>query len=396
MKSSTLNDKLPPQSLSLFERMVTETFGQKKLGENTSDMAQMLFSIEKFLVYFAKQKEVNLETILYDKKFVRSKLRFYIHHFWSQLANIDKFPRDNKLRYSESIETLWLWYEENKVNIDTIITIPKSERLDEKYKNIIKKNLKQLHAKLNRKEHKTNITNRINIKNSNVEKITRYINRLSVMYPNHTVIRIELGYEDVKLFDKKVSQHISHFHHSRRHKPTLFKKLCGYIAKLEFSYYNGCYWRMLLFFHGLDPDDTHIYSRNIGEYWNNIIVKKGGDYLTQDDYLKVEEDGIELLENRLCATFFSEPPLDAARYLCEKDAICRPNVGIVKLLRTGQISTEKKAKVASEIVPRGRRRHIDRENIALLKQQGLGATEIAKQLGISRSAVYKLVPKSKS
>jgi hypothetical protein len=71
-------------------------------------------------------------------------------------------------------------------------------------------------------------------------------------------------------------------------------------------------------------------------------------------------------------------------------------VGIVKLLCTGHINPIKKAKVASEIVPRGRKRHIDRESIALLKQQGLGATEIAKQLGISRSAVYKLEPKSQS
>jgi DNA invertase Pin-like site-specific DNA recombinase len=38
----------------------------------------------------------------------------------------------------------------------------------------------------------------------------------------------------------------------------------------------------------------------------------------------------------------------------------------------------------------GRKRTIDREQLLMLRQQGFGATEIYKQMGIGRSTVYKL------
>lgn len=37
-----------------------------------------------------------------------------------------------------------------------------------------------------------------------------------------------------------------------------------------------------------------------------------------------------------------------------------------------------------------RKRTIDREKLLMLRQQGLGATEISKKMGIGRSTVYKL------
>ena len=39
----------------------------------------------------------------------------------------------------------------------------------------------------------------------------------------------------------------------------------------------------------------------------------------------------------------------------------------------------------------GRKRAIDRGKLLLLSQQGLGATEISKQMKIGRSTVYKLL-----
>ena len=383
-------------SLQIFKRMMAETFFAKNLEENTLDNAQRLFWIESFLTFFASQQDLDINNILHDKAFFYSKSRFNAHHFWEQLAKFVTFPRDNKLRYSESIETLWRWYEENKDNIDKIITIPKAERLDEKYKKIIIENFTLLHTKLNEKEHKLNLAKRLNVKNSNVKKITQYINQLTAIYLSYTVIRIELGYKEDKFSNTSLLKHMKHFHRARRHKPALFKKLCGYITKLEYSYYNGYYWRTLLFFNELSLDDVETYSRHIGEYWNKIVVKEGGDYLTKDDYLNVKEGQIELLEEHLCATFFRETTLDAAHYLCEKDAICRPNVSITKLLRTGQIRIAKKVKVVPESIPRGRKRLIDRERVTQLKLYGLGATEIAKQLDISRSSVCKILKLQKS
>jgi len=134
MKPNTMNDQLTPPSRLLFERMMAETFVKNKLGEHTSYTAQRFFFIEKFLAYFAKQKDIDLDAMLYDKKFVRSKLRFHVHHFWLQLAKFIKFPHDNKIRYSEALEILWQWYYENKDEIDELITIPRIQGIDEKYK----------------------------------------------------------------------------------------------------------------------------------------------------------------------------------------------------------------------------------------------------------------------
>ena len=44
----------------------------------------------------------------------------------------------------------------------------------------------------------------------------------------------------------------------------------------------------------------------------------------------------------------------------------------------------------------GRKRSVDREITLDLKAQGVGATEIAKQLGIGRSTVYKILKESES
>ncbi len=42
----------------------------------------------------------------------------------------------------------------------------------------------------------------------------------------------------------------------------------------------------------------------------------------------------------------------------------------------------------------GRKRKINREEVAKLKIQGIGATEIARQLNIGRSTVYKILAES--
>ena len=39
----------------------------------------------------------------------------------------------------------------------------------------------------------------------------------------------------------------------------------------------------------------------------------------------------------------------------------------------------------------GRKRTVDRRKVIALRNEGIGATEIAKQAGIGRSTVYKLL-----
>lgn len=57
------------------------------------------------------------------------------------------------------------------------------------------------------------------------------------------------------------------------------------------------------------------------------------------------------------------------------------------LERTNEGREEAKAKG----VQFGRKRFIDREKLLVMKEQGKGATEIAKSLGIARSTVYKIL-----
>lgn len=60
------------------------------------------------------------------------------------------------------------------------------------------------------------------------------------------------------------------------------------------------------------------------------------------------------------------------------------------LERTNEGRVEAKAKG----VKFGRKRHIDRQKVLALKSQGMGATTIAKQLGIGRSTVYLILKES--
>ena len=60
------------------------------------------------------------------------------------------------------------------------------------------------------------------------------------------------------------------------------------------------------------------------------------------------------------------------------------------LERTNEGRIEAKAKG----IKFGRKRSIDRQKVAKLKAQGLGATLIAKQLNIGRSSVYKVLSQS--
>jgi DNA invertase Pin-like site-specific DNA recombinase len=58
------------------------------------------------------------------------------------------------------------------------------------------------------------------------------------------------------------------------------------------------------------------------------------------------------------------------------------------LRRERQMEGIAKAKAAG--VYKGRKPTIDPRRIAELKRQGLGATEIARQLGIGRASVYRV------
>jgi DNA invertase Pin-like site-specific DNA recombinase len=49
------------------------------------------------------------------------------------------------------------------------------------------------------------------------------------------------------------------------------------------------------------------------------------------------------------------------------------------------------AKAKQRGIYRGRKPTIDREEVVALKDQGVGATEIARRLGIGRASVYRVI-----
>ena len=54
-------------------------------------------------------------------------------------------------------------------------------------------------------------------------------------------------------------------------------------------------------------------------------------------------------------------------------------------------TNEGRAEAQAKGVRFGRKRTVDREKVLQMKQQGMGATDIAKKLGIGRSTVYKVL-----
>lgn len=66
-------------------------------------------------------------------------------------------------------------------------------------------------------------------------------------------------------------------------------------------------------------------------------------------------------------------------------------VAEAELARILERTNEGRLEAKASGVKFGRKPSVDREKVQELKEQGIGATEIAKQLGIGRSTVYKVL-----
>jgi DNA invertase Pin-like site-specific DNA recombinase len=97
------------------------------------------------------------------------------------------------------------------------------------------------------------------------------------------------------------------------------------------------------------------------------------------------------LESRGAALHVLEPEIDTSK---PEGRIILTTLSMVAEMELSFIKERQRAGIEAakaKGVYKGRRRSIDRDAVQQLRTEGLGATEIAKRLGIGRASVYKVL-----
>ena len=97
------------------------------------------------------------------------------------------------------------------------------------------------------------------------------------------------------------------------------------------------------------------------------------------------------LESKGAALRVLEPEIDTSR---PEGRIILTTLSMVAEMELAFIKERQRAGIEAakaKGVYKGRRRRIDRDAVQRLRQEGVGATEIARRLGIGRASVYKVL-----
>lgn len=337
------------------------------------------------------------------------KHKAFVKHFWQCVRDLIKLSPEHEISlyevingskeehnmvcYSEETEVLLSWYKNNKGTVlfcssnyefccsnDITMPIMGTETYHSLFLSLYEEIIK---SNINKK-----IISRNTAAKNNYSAINCYIAKLKNYCPTATVIRIDFGYKERhSKFVDEIDKDIDRFYTNKRHKPSLFKELVGYITKLEYSFRKGFYWRTFLFLRckiGISR------IKEIGDYWVNVITKEKGIYYHVPNS-NPQSFTLAAFNKLMDNYFFLEKDLlKAAKYLCEKERLVKPiTKKNMKLLRKGRLNFTKdimKIPIQNENTL-GRKRTINREEILTLYQQGLSATDIAKQMVIGRSTV---------
>jgi DNA invertase Pin-like site-specific DNA recombinase len=95
------------------------------------------------------------------------------------------------------------------------------------------------------------------------------------------------------------------------------------------------------------------------------------------------------LESKAATLYVLEPEIDTSR---PEGRIILTTLSMVAEMELTFIKERKRAGIEAAKAKgayKGRKRSIDRQTLCKLRREGLGATEIARRLGISRASVYK-------
>jgi hypothetical protein len=138
--------------------------------------------------------------------------------------------------------------------------------------------------KINRKISKRNENSRLNYENA-----CRYINGLfDEKRRPLLVIRLDIGYGKDAAEAVTVEQAMAdyrEFINKRRGKPSVFRHMVGYVAKLEYSSVKRYHFHLMLFFDGSKVRNHSYYGEEVGKYWRDEVTQRRGTYYNCNRHL---------------------------------------------------------------------------------------------------------------
>jgi hypothetical protein len=123
---------------------------------------------------------------------------------------------------------------------------------------------------------------------------SRYVDSLFRECPRQAIVFIDLYYE-TPYFNfnniNTVQKDLSHLLNNKRCN-SIFQRLKGYIAKLDYNINKGIYCRVLFFFEAINKNDgypLHL-AEDLGDYWRDVITQGRGTYYDFNNNINFESN----------------------------------------------------------------------------------------------------------
>lgn len=131
--------------------------------------------------------------------------------------------------------------------------------------------------------------------NQRINSIDDYINRLFMLYSRLMVIRVDFSYNKQHSVYNSINRDVTRKHLERflnnRRGNSKFNDLVGYIISLEHGNTRGWHYHAILLFNGANVCKDGYYSKEMGEYWMNVV----SSFHPDEDYIDGTGYGIRRL-----------------------------------------------------------------------------------------------------
>lgn len=102
------------------------------------------------------------------------------------------------------------------------------------------------------------------------------------------VVRLDIGYgKDVAgtITVEQAMEDYGNFINKRRSKPSVFRHMVGYVAKLEYSNLKRYHFHLMLFFDGSKVRNHSYYGEAVGKYWRDEVTQGRGTFYNCNRHL---------------------------------------------------------------------------------------------------------------